>query len=256
MYMYLCADVFMFSCRWSSEKAGVPNHNNGAEGLNASDKEYFAFERPAIVRHVSRMQERIHDRSYFDVDSGAHINCKTWNGVFFKDVFDYLALTVCPLDPKLLWKWSKFKEEHGDGVHEVKAVIFPSKATVLQITNDSSLQATDSQHVRQILKNKTGGGEHLSYIDTYKSLFTHPLDAINGKGTGGIPWDFKLCMQWMKGFRMFVEVEGDEAERLLCRWEKGACSQGKASPSVLDRAAAKANGVYRCKCAEYLMRGV
>jgi hypothetical protein len=53
-----------------------------------------------------------------------------------------------------------------------------------------------------------------------------------------------------------VEVEGDEAERLLCRWEKGATSNGKSSPAVVDREIAKAKGVYRCKCAEYLLRGI
>lgn len=246
----------MYDNRHSAEKAGVPNHNNGAEGLNGQDKVYMQFERPQVVKHCARMQERIRDRSYFDDSSGTYINSLTWNGPFWKGVHDYLALKVCPLDESLCWKWSKFKEDHGDDVHQVKARIFPSKDTVLQITNDMSLAATTAVSVREILKNKTGGGLHLSYIETYKLLFTHPEDAINGKGTGDVPWNFKLCMQWMKGFRIMVEVEGDEAERLLCRWEKGAISNGKSSPAVVDREVAKAKGVYRCKCAEYLLRGI
>ena len=94
------------------------------------------FERPQVVKHCARMQERIRDRSYFDDSSGTYINSLTWNGPFWKGVHDYLALKVCPLDESLCWKWSKFKEDHGDDVHQVKARIFPSKDTVLQITND------------------------------------------------------------------------------------------------------------------------
>jgi len=88
----------MYDNRHSAEKAGVPNHNNGAEGLNGQDKVYMQFERPQVVKHCARMQERIRDRSYFDDSSGTYINSLTWNGPFWKGVHDYLALKVCPLD--------------------------------------------------------------------------------------------------------------------------------------------------------------
>ena len=174
----------MYDNRFSAEKAGVPNHNNGVEGLNGQDKVYMQFDRPQVVKHRVRIQERIWDRSFIDDSSGTYINTLTWNGPFWKGAHDYLVLIVCPLDESLSWKWSKFKEDHGDNVHQVKARIFPSKDTVLQITNDMSLEATTAAPVRQILKNKTGAGLHLSYIETYKLLFTHPEDAISGKGTG------------------------------------------------------------------------
>ena len=87
----------MYDNRHSAEKAGVPNHNNGAEGLNGQDKVYMQFERPQVVKHCARMQERIRDRSYFDDSSGTYINSLTWNGPFWKGVHDYLALKVCHL---------------------------------------------------------------------------------------------------------------------------------------------------------------
>ena len=72
----------MYDNRFSAEKVGVPNHNNGTEGLNGQDKVYMQFDSPQVVKHCARMQERIRDRSYFDDSSGTYINTLTWNEPF------------------------------------------------------------------------------------------------------------------------------------------------------------------------------
>ena len=248
------------ACRFSIGKAAIPNHNNGIEGHNGADKEFFSFERPAIVRHLIRMEGRIKDKSWIDREFGAYINCKAWNGVFWSEVHKYLSNEVKSLN--IVWHVS-VDEEHGNGsTNKVCGYIFPASSTILEVTNSSdwkvenkgSNEKKKEVSVRKVLSRKIGSCA--SWIDTYKHLLSSPQSAINGAKTGGVPWDFHLMMHWMNSFRLLILVEDDdEHERLIQRWEHGACSQGKASPAEVDRKKCRSEGVCRCRCAEYLLRG-
>ena len=242
-------------------KAAVPNHNNGVEGLNGADKEYFAFERPAIVRHLARMPARLEDRSWLDRNFGAHVNRKTWNGPFWSTVLQYLSKDICPLF--LIWKMA-LDEEHGNNEHRrVQAFIMPSSETILAVTNttdwrhaNDKLSAADqAKSVKKIVNRKIGGSA--SWLDTYKHLLTNPVDALNGAKTGGVPWDFSLTMHWMNSFRLLIVVDSDkEVDRLLTWWGNGACNQGTSTPAKMNVETARLKGVVRCRCGEYLLRGM
>ena len=251
-------DGFVSRAKSSSCAPGaaiLPNHNNGPEGHNRADKEYFNFERAAILPHIIRMQDRVQDKSWNDDIFGCGLHREVWCGVFFHGVQEFLSLKVCPLD--IYWKVG-YQEEVCGQLQQEDGIIIPSRGTILAITNNVDYKAAgDKKKVKEILSRKTVSrtGDTESWIATFKHLLTNPEEAIKGSKTGGVPWDFHLLLHWMTSFRVLVYVK-DEADivRLTRRWQYGSYVQGKTSPAVIDMEKVREHGIVRCKCGTYMLR--
>ena len=240
-------------CASTQGGAGVPNHNNGPEGHNAADKFFFKFERPSVLPHLVRMRDRITDKSWNDNVFGDGINREVWNGTFFLTVHKYLSRQVCPLD--IVWKIS-FKEEFGQTTREVEGFMFPSVRTVTEVTNQPQYKADAPKSVKAVLARKgTASNGTDSWQKTFQHLLKSPEAAIRGEKTGGVPWNFKLLMDWMTSFRVLIEVkQQSEIDRIVGRWQRGACVEGNYTPAVVNTQNVAKYGIMRCKCAEYLLR--